>query len=372
VHVSLLIWAITLVGLIAVLVADLLIIGRRPHEPSMREAAAWVSVYVGLAVAFGLVLLATYGPTYSGEFFAGWLTEYSLSVDNLFVFVIIMSAFAVPRIHQQRVLLVGIVLALALRGVFIFAGAALINQFVWVFYLFGAFLLATAIRLAKSHGDTDAEYRENGLVRWSRRILPISDEYDGARLTTHRPRDEARRGSGARRWMFTPMLIVMIAIGTTDLVFALDSIPAIFGLTKEAYIVFTANVFALMGLRQLYFLLGGLLDRLVYLSYGLAAVLGFIGVKLILEALHGNDLPFINGGQPVEWAPHIPIWLSLTVIVVALGVATIASLIKSRGGPPDRRATPRDDRGTPQGAATTSGRPRSGEQSQAAAAADRG
>jgi len=372
VHVSLLIWAITLVGLIAVLAADLLIIGRRPHEPSMREAAAWVSFYVGLAVAFGLVLLATYGPTYSGEFFAGWLTEYSLSVDNLFVFVIIMSAFAVPRIHQQRVLLVGIVLALALRGVFIFAGATLINQFVWVFYLFGAFLLVTAVRLAKSHGDTNAEFRENGLVRWSRRILPISDGYDGARLTTHRPPEDARRGSRAPRWMFTPMLIVMIAIGTTDLVFALDSIPAIFGLTKEAYIVFTANVFALMGLRQLYFLLGGLLDRLVYLSYGLAAVLGFIGVKLIFEALHGNDLPFINGGEPVEWAPHIPIWLSLTVIVVALGIATIASLIKSRGGPPDRRATPRDDRGTPQGAATTSGPPRSGEQSQAAAAVDRG
>jgi tellurite resistance protein TerC len=326
-HVSLLVWSITLVVLMAILVVDLLIIGRRPHEPSMRESAIWVGVYIALAVAFGLVLLAAYGPTYSGEFFAGWLTEYSLSIDNLFVFVIIMAGFAVPRVHQQRVLMIGIVLALALRGVFIFAGAALINQFVWVFYVFGAFLLVTAVRLARSKEDANDPYQENRLVRLSRRILPIADDYDGARLTTRGP--ATRRGH--RRWMFTPMLIVMIAIGTTDLVFALDSIPAIFGLTKEAYIVFTANVFALMGLRQLYFLLGGLLDRLVYLSYGLATVLAFIGVKLIFEALHGNDLPFINGGKPIEWAPHIPIWVSLTVIVVALGVATVASLLKSRG-----------------------------------------
>jgi tellurite resistance protein TerC len=328
-HVSLLVWSITLVVLMAILIADLVIIGRRPHEPSMREAAAWVAVYVALAVAFGLVLLAAYGPTYGGEFFAGWLTEYSLSVDNLFVFVIIMAGFAVPRIHQQRVLLIGILLALGLRAMFIFAGATLINRFVWVFYVFGAFLLVTAVRLVRAHDDADQPFEENGLIRWSRRILPISSEYDGARLTTRATAATGTRRRG--RWMFTPMLIVMIAIGTTDLVFALDSIPAIFGLTKEAYIVFTANVFALMGLRQLYFLLGGLLDRLVYLSYGLATVLAFIGVKLILEALHGNDLPFVNGGKPIDWAPHIPIWLSLTVIVVALGIATIASLLKSRG-----------------------------------------
>jgi len=327
-HVTPLVWTITLVVLTVILVLDLVIIGRRPHEPTMKEAAAWVGVYVGLAALFGLGIFLTKGPVYGGEFFAGWLTEYSLSVDNLFVFVVIMSAFAVPRIYQQRVLLFGIVLALVMRGAFIAAGAALINRFVWVFYLFGVFLIVTAIRLAKP-SESEAEFRENKLVGWARRVLPISESYDGAKITTHAPH---RRG-----WIFTPMLIVMIAIGTTDLVFALDSIPAIFGLTKEAYIVFTANVFALMGLRQLYFLLGGLLSRLVYLSSGLAAVLAFIGVKLILEALHGNSLPFLNNGESIEWAPHIPIWLSLTVIVATLGVATVASLVKSSR---DRRDPP--------------------------------
>ncbi len=354
-HVSLLVWSITLVVLIAILAIDLAIIGRRPHEPSMKEAAVWVSVYVTLAVAFGVVLLATYGPTYGGEFFAGWITEYSLSVDNLFVFVIIMAGFAVPRAYQQKVLLIGIALALAMRALFIFAGATLINQFEWVFYLFGAFLIATAVRLARQKEDESAEFKENRLVTWSRRILPISEDYHDARLVTRVPAANSgehplRRARGKRVFMFTPMLIVMIAIGTTDLVFALDSIPAIFGLTKEAYIVFTANVFALMGLRQLYFLLGGLLDRLVYLSYGLAAVLAFIGTKLVLEALHDNDLPFLNGGEPIGWAPHIPIWLSLSVIATALGVATIASLVKSgrdAGKPPHDEAaarTPAKDR----------------------------
>ena len=328
-HVTPLVWTITLVVLTALLVLDLVIIGRRPHEPTMKEAAAWVGVYVGLAALFGLGLFLVKGPVYGGEFFAGWLTEYSLSVDNLFVFVVIMSSFAVPRIYQQRVLLFGIVLALVMRGAFIAAGAALINRFVWVFYLFGVFLIVTAIRLARPKAEAEHEFRENKLIGWARRVLPISDAYDGARITTSAPH---RRG-----WIFTPMLIVMIAIGTTDLVFALDSIPAIFGLTKEAYIVFTANVFALMGLRQLYFLLGGLLDRLVYLSYGLAAVLAFIGVKLILEALHGNSLPFLNNGESIAWAPHIPIWLSLTVIIGTLAIATIASLVKSNR---DRRDPP--------------------------------
>jgi tellurite resistance protein TerC len=320
VHVTGLAWAITLVALLAVLGLDLFIIGRRPHEPSMREAAIWVGIYVALAVAFGLILLAIYGARYSGEFFAGWLTEYSLSVDNLFVFVVIMARFAVPRIYQQKVLLIGIVLALIMRGAFIAAGAAVINRFIWVFYIFGAFLIYTAIKLARNSEDEPDNFRENPLITWSRKILPLSERFDGSSITT-------RSASGRR--LFTPMLIVMIAIGTTDLIFALDSIPAIFGLTKEAYIVFTANVFALMGLRQLYFLLGGLLDRLVYLSIGLATVLAFIGVKLILEAIHRNDLPFINGGKEIEWAPEIPIWLSLVVIVLALGVATVASLVKS-------------------------------------------
>jgi tellurite resistance protein TerC len=313
VDVSGLVWAGTLVALTGVLVVDLLIIGRRPHEPSVRESSLWVAFYVGLALLFGAGLWLTLGASVAG------LTEYSLSVDNLFVFVIIMARFAVPRQYQQKVLLVGIILALVMRGGFIAAGAALISQFTWVFYLFGAFLIYTAINLARHGESSEEEFTENVLIRWSRRALPISRGYQGARLTV---RENGRR-------MFTPMLIVMIAIGTTDLIFALDSIPAIFGITHEPYLVFTANVFALMGLRQLYFLLGGLLDRLIYLSHGLAVVLGFIGVKLILEALAENNLRFVNGGEHVGWAPHIPIWLSLLVILGTLAVATVASLVRS-------------------------------------------
>ncbi|MGW0432730.1 TerC family protein [Micromonospora sp. NPDC003197] len=318
-NVSVWVWVVTLVALTAVLLVDLLIIGRRPHEPSIRESSLWVAFYVGLALLFGAGIWVTSGGTLAGEFYTGWLTEYSLSVDNLFVFVIIMGRFAVPRAYQQKVLLVGIVLALIMRGGFIAAGAALISQFSWVFYIFGAFLVYTAINFLRQGEPDEEDFKENMLIRWSRRALPLSRTFDGARLTTH---ENGRR-------VFTPMLVVMIAIGTTDLIFALDSIPAIFGITDEPYLVFTANVFALMGLRQLYFLLGGLLDRLVYLNIGLAAVLGFIGVKLVLEALADNTLPFINGGEHVSWAPHIPIWLSLSVILGALGVATIASLIKS-------------------------------------------
>ncbi|GAA2516768.1 TerC family protein [Pilimelia columellifera] len=320
-HVSTVAWVVTLVAVVVLLAIDLLIVGRRPHEPSMRESSTWVAAYVTLAVAFGAGIWLFYGARYAGEFYAGWLTEYSLSVDNLFVFVIIMSRFAVPREYQQKVLMIGIILALLLRGLFIAAGAALISQFVWVFYIFGAFLIYTAIGLAK-HGEDEADdYKENILIRWSRRALRVGPAYDGARLTT--------TDSLGRR-MFTPMLIVMIAIGTTDLIFALDSIPAIFGLTNEAYLVFTANVFALMGLRQLYFLLGGLLDRLVYLSLGLAVVLGFIGVKLIMDAIAENNVPFINGGEKVTWMPHIPIWLSLSIIIGTLTTAAVASLIKTR------------------------------------------
>ncbi|MGH3646631.1 MAG: TerC family protein [Micromonosporaceae bacterium] len=314
------VWTVTLVALSAILLADLLIIGRRPHEPTTRESLFWVSLYVGLAVLFGVGVLVASGPRYAGEFYAGWLTEYSLSIDNLFVFVIIMARFAVPRIQQQKVLLIGIVLALLLRGVFIAAGVAIIHQFSWVFYLFGAFLLYTAVKLALHGEDDEEDFKENVLIRWSRRVLPVSKDYHGSHVFT---RIDGRR-------LFTPMLIVFIAIGTTDLIFALDSIPAIFGLTEEPYLIFTANVFALMGLRQLYFLLGGLLDRLVYLSFGLAIVLGFIGVKLVLEALHDNNALFINGGEPVGWAPEVPIWLSLSFIVSTLVITTIASLVRSR------------------------------------------
>ncbi|MEU9508074.1 TerC family protein [Micromonospora sp. NPDC048170] len=324
--VSGLLWAGTLVVLTGILLVDLLIIGRRPHEPSVRESSLWVGFYVALALLFGGGVWLASGASAAGQFYTGWLTEYSLSVDNLFVFVIIMARFGVPRQYQQKVLLIGIVLALVMRGGFIAAGAALISQFSWVFYIFGAFLIYTAINLARQGEPDEGEFSENMLIRWSRKALPISRDYDGARLTTH-------TAKGKR--IFTPMLIVMIAIGTTDLIFALDSIPAIFGITQEPYLVFTANVFALMGLRQLYFLLGGLLNRLIYLSYGLAVVLGFIGVKLVLEALADNNLPFVNGGEHVSWAPHIPIWLSLAIILGTLAVATVASLIKSSR---DRRA----------------------------------
>ena len=310
--------AVSLVSLIVLLTADLVIVGRRPHVPSMKESGIWVAFYVGLAIVFGLIVLGVGGVTPAGEFFAGWLTEYSLSIDNLFVFVIIMSKFAVPRQHQQRVLMVGIIIALVLRAGFILAGAAILEQFVWVFYLFGAFLIYTAVKLVAGDDDED-EYKENVAIRLLRRVLPVSKDYDGAKLRTEI--------DGKR--LFTPMVVVFVAIGTTDLLFALDSIPAIFGLTKDPFIVFTANLFALMGLRQLYFLLGGLLERLVYLPIALAVILGFIGVKLILEALHTNTLPFINGGEHVAWAPEIPIWLSLAVILGSIAIATVASLLKT-------------------------------------------
>lgn len=303
------VWFITIVATIGVLAVDFVIVALKPHEPSLREASIWVSIYVGLAVMFGLGLTLFVDGTIGGEFFAGWLTEYSLSVDNLFVFLLIMAKFAVPRDYQQKVLLIGIALSLVLRGVFIALGAEAIARFDWVFFIFGAFLVYTAWKLATAD-EGEEEFKENPVLRATARVLPSTDEYRGASLIT--------RIDGKR--LVTPMLIVMIAIGTTDLIFALDSIPAIFGLTKEPYIVFTANVFALMGLRQLYFLIGGLLDRLVYLSYGLAIVLGFIGVKLILEAAHHNG---------AAWAPEIPILVSLTVIFVTLTVTAVLSLMKS-------------------------------------------
>jgi TerC family integral membrane protein len=320
VHVHDYVWFITVGVTLAVLVFDVFIIGRRPHEPSTKESARAIVFYVTLAVLFGLGVWMFSGGRYAGEFYAGWLTEYSLSVDNLFIFLIIMSRFGVPRKYQQTALLVGIILALVFRGLFIALGAAAINQFSWIFYLFGAFLVYTAVQLAR-HGETsDEDYQENMLIRWAKRALPATDKYNGVKLTV------VQNG----RRLITPMFIVIVALGTTDLLFALDSIPAIYGLTQEPFLVFAANVFALMGLRQLYFLLGDLLRRLVYLSLGLSVVLAFIGVKLVLHALHENELPFINGGEHVTWAPEIPIWLSLMVIVVTLGVTTVASLRKSR------------------------------------------
>ena len=310
-------WIITLGVTIAVLLFDVIVIGRRPHEPSKRETAAYLTVYVGLAVAFGLWVWFFHGGQFGLEFFAGWLTEYSLSVDNLFIFLIIMASFKVPKIYQQQALLVGIILALIFRGIFIALGAVAINQFSWVFYIFGTFLLYTAINLVRdTDHDDDAE---NFVVRFARSHLKATDKWAGLRLWV---KDNGKR-------LMTPMFLVIVALGTTDLLFALDSIPAIYGLTQEPYLVFTANVFALMGLRQLYFLLGDLLKRLVYLSQGLAVILAFIGVKLLLHALHENELPFINGGEHVP-VPDVPTLLSLGVIVVTLVITTAASLYKTR------------------------------------------
>jgi tellurite resistance protein TerC len=318
--VSIWVWLSTVGLLVGLLAVDVFIIGRRPHEPSLRECVIAITLYIAVALIFGLVVLFASGPRYAGEFYAGWLTEYSLSIDNLFVFVIIMARLAVPRPLQQTALLVGIILALVMRGIFIGLGAAAINQFSWVFYIFGAFLIVTAVRLATHSNKDDAdEYKDNVVLRSLKRRLPASAGYHGVRLFV---RENGRR-------MITPMLVVIVALGTTDLLFALDSIPAIYGLTKEPYLVFAANVFALMGLRQLYFLIGGLLERLVYLSLGLSAVLAFIGVKLVLEALHGNEVPFINGGEQVG-VPEIPIWVSLVVILSILTVTTVASLVKAR------------------------------------------
>ncbi|NUT51381.1 MAG: TerC/Alx family metal homeostasis membrane protein [Saccharothrix sp.] len=306
------VWIATFTGIAAVVAFDFWLVARRPREPSLRESLVSVAVYVGLAALFGLGVLAFAGPRYGGEFFAGWITEYSLSVDNLFVFVLIMSRFAVPRRYRQKVLLVGVVLALALRAVFIALGAGAIARFDWLFYVFGAFLVFTAWKLLKEGpGEDEGGFRENAVLRAARRALPTAPGYHGAAMTT--------RLDGKR--VVTPMLIVMVAVGTTDLLFAVDSIPAIFGLTKEAYLVLTANAFALMGLRQLFFLVGDLLDRLVHLGKGLAVILAFIGVKLVLEALHHHG---------VAWAPEIPILLSLGVIVVVLLITTAASLLASR------------------------------------------
>jgi tellurite resistance protein TerC len=319
-NVPLWVWGATILGLLAVLAVDLVFGGRKPHRVSLKEAGLWVALMAGLAIAFGIGVSHLAGPTYGGQFFAGWITEYSLSVDNLFVFVIIMSRFQVPRDYQHRVLLVGVLIALALRGLFIGLGSAVVAAFDWAFYIFGAFLIYTAAKLAVSHnsgpGGGGGEVKENGLVRFVRRFYPTVDEYHGTALTTR---------SGGRRAL-TPMTLVILAIGATDLLFALDSIPAVFGLTQEAYIVFTANLFALLGLRQLYFLIGGLLDRLVYLSTGLSVVLGFIGVKMVVEALHGSGVEHLG---PVA-LPTFSIPFSLGFILLTLVVTTVLSLTVGR------------------------------------------
>ncbi|MDN3295338.1 TerC/Alx family metal homeostasis membrane protein [Streptomyces ficellus] len=309
--VSMSLWVATVLGLSALIAVDFFI-GRKPHDVSIKEAGTWTVVWIVLAALFGLGLLFFGESQASGEFFAGYITEKSLSVDNLFVFVLIMAKFSVPTHLQQRVLLIGVLVALVLRAIFIAAGAAIIASFSWVFYIFGAFLIYTAWKLVQEAraDEPEEEYEENRLLKSIENRFGVADKYHGTKLFI--------RNNGKR--VMTPLMVVMLAIGTTDILFALDSIPAIFGLTQDPYIVFTANAFALMGLRQLYFLIGGLLKKLVHLSYGLSVILGFIGVKLVLHALHESGVH----------VPEISIPFSLAVICGVLIITTITSLIASK------------------------------------------
>jgi tellurite resistance protein TerC len=310
VDVSTLEWGITIAVTVGVLLFDVIMIARSPHEPSMKECAAYLSVYVGAAVLFGAWVWAFHGSTYGVEFYTGWLVEYSLSVDNLFVFIVLMAALNVPRKYQQEALMVGIILALIFRGIFIAVGYTLVDRFVWVFFIFGAFLIYTAVQLVRSYRSHEDEHPEdNRVVKFAQSHLNVGEEYRGLRLWW--------KENGVR--VYSPMLIVILALGMTDILFALDSIPAIFGITQEPYLVFTANVFALMGLRQLYFLLGGLLKKLVYLSLGLSFILAWIGVKLVIHALHEYHV--------IDF--EVPTLMSLGVIIVTLAITAVASLRKS-------------------------------------------
>jgi tellurite resistance protein TerC len=313
------VWSVIVAVIAGLVLFDYAFSVRRSHTPTLREAAAWSAIYLGIAIAFGIGVWAYGGSSMGVEYFACYVSNEALSIDNLFVFVFIVSSFAVPRIAQQKVLLFGILLALAARTGFIIIGAALISIFVWAFYLFGIVLLIMATNLARSP-DSKAPRTDTVIIRIARRLLHTSDNYDGDRLFTV---EHGRR-------VMTPMLLVMIAVGAADILFAFDSIPTLFALSQNVYLVFSATALSLLGLRQLYFLIDGLLDRLVYLSYGLAAVLAFISVNLILQALHDNNIPVINGGDPVPVA-ELSTKLSLTVIVAILFITTLASLLSPRG-----------------------------------------
>jgi tellurite resistance protein TerC len=317
--VSGMVWLLTVAGIAGLLLFDFFFHLRRAHIPSIGEAAAWTAAYMSIALLFGLGIWLVGGAEMGTEYLAGYVTEQALSVDNLFVFLLLLGSFKVPRADQQKVLLVGIAVSLVARTAFIFLGAALINSFAWIFYVFGIVLLITAGNILRPESG-DEEPPDNMIIRVARRTLRTSQTYDGDRLFTT---VDGRR-------MLTPMLLVMVAIGGTDILFALDSIPAIFGLTQNVYIVFTATAFSLLGLRQLYFLIDGLLDRLVYLSYGLAAILALIGVKLILHAMHQNNVPFINGGEPIH-VVEISTGLSLAIIVAVLLVTVVVSLLSPKG-----------------------------------------
>ena len=322
-HVPLLAWIILFVVVIGILTFDFFAHVRKDHFPSLKEAATWTAIYIVIALAAGLVIGLTLGWELGGQFFAGWVTEWSLSLDNLFVFVIVISAFKAPREVQQKIIAVGITLALVFRLIFILLGAALIEQFSWIFYIFGVFLLFTAvqqIREGSASSEEEAEYKDNVFVAWVRRIFPVTPYYVGHQYFA--------TIDGKRH--ITPFLLVVVAVGSADVMFAVDSIPAIFGLTNEAFIVFAANAFALMGLSQLYFLIEGLMERLIFLHYGLAAILAFIGGKLIIHALSTNEIPFINGGQPFTGLPEATIPVSLGYIVGILIITTVTSLLVSR------------------------------------------
>jgi tellurite resistance protein TerC len=325
-------WWFTTIAVIAGLLAlDLLVSGRR-GQLSTRQCIRWVAFYCAAALIFGLVITLAFSPDHGGQFIAGWVTEYSLSVDNLFVFMVLMARFNVPEALQLRVLTIGVVLALLLRGALIGVGSVALQRFSWLFYLFGAFLLYTAWSMFRP-GDPDGpddlpgtpddlDEETPAVVRMLQRVVPTTATWHGTKLLL--------REDGRLR--VTPMLLTMMAIGITDVLFAFDSIPAIFGLTSEPFLVVTANAFALIGLRQLFFVVRGLLDRLAHLSVGLSLVLAFIGVKLILDALHGNTVSFINGGEHVDWAPEIPTVVSLSVVLGILALTALTSMISDRRG----------------------------------------
>lgn len=316
-------WIALAVVVLVLITVDIVGHVRTPHAPTLKEAAWWSTGYILLGLGFTLIVWYLWGAQYAGEYLAGFLTEKALSLDNLFVFIIIMASFRVPRNFQQKALLSGIIIALVMRLVFIIVGAAIIERFSWVFFIFGAWLLWTAWTQAREGVEDDGihdEYHENSFVRQMRKLFPVTDGFIGQKFL-HR--------HGGKTYI-TPMLLVVFALGSADLMFAFDSIPAIFGLTHEPYLVFAANAFALLGLRQLYFLVDGLLERLVYLHYGLAAILAFIGVKLILHALHENTLPFLNGGQPIHAVPEIEIIPSLLFILGTVIVTVVASMMSSK------------------------------------------
>jgi tellurite resistance protein TerC len=310
--VTLLTWALVVGAILALIVIDLLTVSRKPHDVMFKEAAVWSIFYIGVAIAFGVWVWQTAGSQFGTEYFAAYLVEKSLSVDNLFVFIIILAQFAVPSIYHQRVLMFGVILALVLRAIFIAVGAAALAAFSFTFVIFGAILIWTGVGLFK-HWDEDPSPEDNKLVKVIRKRIAMTDEYDGSKIFT--------RINGKR--IATPMFLVMIAIASTDLLFALDSIPATFGVTQEPFLVFAANAFALLGLRALYFLLKGLLDKLVYLSLGLSIILMFIGVKLIMTYVH----------EIWYEVPKIPTLVSLAVIALILIVSTVASLIKVKKDP---------------------------------------